>query len=90
MPDIMAGHGHEWAKTVANDAKIGVSPTFFPTATLNGGASRPGFTPTGGGLAPGRPGLAWCAAMMPKRVVAAVLVAALVLAGGGILAGLFF
>jgi hypothetical protein len=34
--------------------------------------------------------LAGCRAMMPKRVVAAVLVAALVLAGGGILAGLFF
>jgi len=28
--------------------------------------------------------------MMPKRVVAAVLIAALVLAGGGVLAGLFF
>ncbi|EMD28772.1 hypothetical protein C791_7549 [Amycolatopsis azurea DSM 43854] len=31
-----------------------------------------------------------CAAMMPKRLVAAVLVAALVLAGGGILGSLFF
>jgi hypothetical protein len=82
MPDIMAGHGHEWAKTVANDAKIGDPPPFFPH-------HHPGITPTGGRLAPGRPGLAWCRAMMPKRVVAAVLVAALVLAGGGILAGLF-
>jgi hypothetical protein len=34
--------------------------------------------------------LAWCAAMMLKRVVAAVLIGALVLAGGGVLAGLFF
>jgi len=42
MPDIMAGHGHEWAKTVAKDAKIGIPPTFFPTTTLNGGASRQG------------------------------------------------
>jgi hypothetical protein len=34
--------------------------------------------------------LAWCAAMMPKRVVAAVLIGALVLAGGGVLGALFF
>ncbi|MEU5258312.1 hypothetical protein [Amycolatopsis sp. NPDC021455] len=90
MPDIMAGHGHEWAKTVANDAKIGVPPTFFPAATLNGGASRPGFTRRGGRLASGRPGLARCRAMMPKRVVAGVLVAVLVLAGAGVLGSLFF
>jgi hypothetical protein len=34
--------------------------------------------------------LAWCPAMMPKRVVAAVLIGALVLAGGGVLGALFF
>jgi hypothetical protein len=34
--------------------------------------------------------LAGCAAMMPKRVVAGVLIAALVLAGGGVLGSLFF
>jgi len=45
MPDIMAGHGHEWAKTVANDAKIGVPPTY---RHLNGGASRQG-SPVGVG-----------------------------------------
>ncbi|KDN17666.1 hypothetical protein [Amycolatopsis rifamycinica] len=71
MPDIMAGHGHEWAKTVAKAAKIGDHPYGWTTCSAGDG-------------------LAWCAAMMPKRVVAAVLVAALVLAGGGILAGLFF
>ena len=32
---------------------------------------------------------AWCAPMMSKRVVAAVLIAALVLAGGGIITSLF-
>jgi hypothetical protein len=90
MGNIMAGHGHERSNTVAKDAKIGIPPTFFPAATLNGGASRPGFTLRGGRLAFGVRGLAGCAAMMPKRVVAAVLVGALVLAGGGVLAGLFF
>jgi hypothetical protein len=44
---------------------------------------------TGGGFAwpPGR--AAGCPAMMSKRVVAAVLIAALVLAGGSILGSLF-
>ncbi|MFG1640307.1 hypothetical protein ACGFMK_08465 [Amycolatopsis sp. NPDC049252] len=49
-----------------------------------------GFTPTGGRFAFAQRRLARCAAMMPKRVVAAVLIAAMVLAGGGVLAGLFF
>ncbi|GAB3702709.1 hypothetical protein GCM10027598_01130 [Amycolatopsis oliviviridis] len=49
-----------------------------------------GFTRRGGGFAVGVRSRARCAAMMPKRLVAAVLVAALVLAGGGILGSLFF
>ncbi|GAB3352494.1 hypothetical protein GCM10027360_09080 [Amycolatopsis echigonensis] len=50
---------------------------------------KPGFTPTGGGLALAPHGTAGCRPMMPKRAVAAVLIAALVLAGGGVLTSLF-
>jgi hypothetical protein len=50
---------------------------------------KPGFTPTGGGVGIARSGTAGCRAMMPKRAVAAVLIAALVLAGGGVLTSLF-
>jgi hypothetical protein len=55
-----------------------------------GNVGKSGFTLRREGVAPGRAEGASCPPMMPKRVVAAVLVAALVLLGGGVLTSLFF
>jgi hypothetical protein len=51
---------------------------------------KPGFTRRGDEFASRRDGPARCGAMMPKRFVAAVLIGALVLAGGGLLGSFFF
>jgi hypothetical protein len=54
------------------------------------GLGKPGFTRRGGEFAFRRSRRARCSAMMSKRVVAAVLIGCLVLAGGGVLGSLFF
>jgi hypothetical protein len=74
MPDIIAVHGHDEAKKVANTAKNQGSPLRVASAD---------------GFASGAVRRARCPAMMPKRVVAAVVIAAMVLAGGSIIVGLF-
>jgi hypothetical protein len=55
-----------------------------------GKAGKSGFTPRDEKVAAGRVKRASCPPMMPKRMVAAVLVAALILLGSGVLTSLFF
>jgi hypothetical protein len=59
-------------------------------AHLGGYARKQGFTLRCDELASGTAGAASCRPVMPKRMVAAVLVACLVLLGSGVLASFVF